>query len=272
MALASAGKSGAAAVASARYKVKSLGRALDALDIVGKRGREGMSLSELARALGMSKPATYAILQTFLAHGMVKDTAIGASRRYRLGMMLARLGDLAVANFGMVEVALTELRGLTETLALTSRLAIFDDGHAVVVGRVDGPGAIRFDAALGRRELPHCTAVGKALLAHRPREEVKAILKRLGMERRTPRTITTLAALNAELEEIRRKGYAIDDEEDSEGITCIASCITDRTGAVAGAISVTGLKRRDWSDRKPEIAAVVKACAARISRQLGDAD
>lgn len=268
MALASIRKKSTLSVEDARYKVKSLGRALDALDILGQRGRDGMSLSELARALSMSKPATYAILQTFLAHNIVRDTSTGANRRYRLGMMLAKLGDLAVANFGLVEVALAEMRRLTEELGMTSRVAIFDDGHAVIVGRVDGPGVVRFDAALGRRELPHCSAVGKALLAQQPDGEVRSILRRLGMERRTPHTITTPTALLAELKRVRQNGYAADDEEDSEGVTCVASWIVDRRGALAGAISVTGLKRRDWNERKPEIAAAVKACAARISRQL----
>jgi IclR family acetate operon transcriptional repressor len=182
---------------------------------------------------------------------------------------LAKLGDVAIGSFGLVDAAMEELRRLTEELQMTSRVAILDDGHAVVVGRVDGPGAVRFDAALGRRELPHCSAVGKALLAQMPREEAKAILCRLGMPRRTAHTVTSVAAFLGELDRVVREGYAVDDEEDTEGVSCVAACVFDRSGKAAGAISVTGLKPRDWARRKNLLAQAVKSCAARISQRLG---
>jgi IclR family acetate operon transcriptional repressor len=255
----------------ARYKVKSLGRALDLLDVLAGRGGNGMSLTELARALDISKPTAYAILQTYLARGLISDSGEGNQRRYRLGLALAKLGDVAIGSFGLVDAAMEELRRLTEELQMTSRVAILDDGHAVVVGRIDGPGAVRFDAALGRRELPHCSAVGKALLAQMPREEAKAILRRLGMPRRTAHTVTSVAAFLGELDRVAREGYAVDDEEDTEGVSCVAACVFDRGGKAAGAISVTGLKPRDWARRKNLLAQAVKACAARISQRLGGA-
>ncbi|HVR67762.1 MAG TPA: IclR family transcriptional regulator [Verrucomicrobiae bacterium] len=256
-------------LAGARYKVKSLGRALDLLDVLAGRGGSGMSLTELARALDISKPTAYAILQTYLARGLISDSGEGNQRRYRLGLALAKLGDVAIGSFGLVDAAMEELRRLTEELQMTSRVAILDDGHAVVVGRIDGPGAVRFDAALGRRELPHCSAVGKALLAQMPREEAKAILRRLGMPRRTAHTVTSIPAFLGELDRVAREGYAVDDEEDTEGVSCVAACVFDRGGKAAGAISVTGLKPRDWSRRRNLLAQAVKTCAARISQRLG---
>jgi IclR family acetate operon transcriptional repressor len=147
-----------------------------------------------------------------------------------------------------------------------------DEGYAVVVGRVDAPGAVRFDAALGRRELPHCSAVGKALLAARPAEDAKAILRKIGLPRRTPKTITSLSTLMGELAVTARRGYAVDDEEDTEGVACIGACVFDRTGQAAGAISVTGLKPRDWQGRQVGLAQDVIRYAGRISRQLGGAE
>lgn len=252
-----------------RYRVQSLGRALDLLELIGRRGREGARLSDLARELSLSKAATYAILQTLLAHGVVADLGSGTGRRYRLGLSLARLGDLAVANIALVDAALPVLRELTAELALTSRVAILDDGYAVVVGRVDAPGAVRFDAALGRRELPHCSAVGKALLAVLPADEAKAILSRGELPVRTPHTITDLAMLMAELTQTARRGYAVDDEEDTEGVACVACCVFDRTGGAVGAISVTGLKQRGWNSRRELLARAVARHAERISRLLG---
>lgn len=251
-----------------RYRVQSVGRALDLLELVANQGREGARLTDLARDLSLSKAAAYAILQTLLAHGFIVDFGEGSNRRYRLGMMLARLGDLAVANTVLTDVALPELRQLTNELGMTSRVAILDDGHAVVIGRVDAPGAVRFDAALGRRELPHCSAVGKAMLAALPANEAEHILNQFELPQRTPHTITDVGQLMQQLTEVAERGYAVDDEEDTEGVACIGACVLDRNGRPAGAISVTSLKQRDWASRKEEIAAKVIQCARRISGQL----
>src|SRR5262245_25178962 len=113
-----------AAAAQARYRVQSLGRALDLLDLVARQGREG---ARLARELGLSKPATYAILQTLLARGFLADIGSGPARHYRLGFSLVRLGDLALANITLADAALPTLRQLTAELGLTSRVAILDD-------------------------------------------------------------------------------------------------------------------------------------------------
>ena len=252
-----------------RYRVQSLGRALDLIEMIATRGKDGARLTDLARELGMSKAAVYALLQTLLARGFLSDISEGANRRYRLGLSLARLGDMALANIALADVAMPELRKLTADLGMTSRLAILDDGYAVVVGRVDAPGSIRFDAALGRREMPHCSAVGKALLAAMPRDEARRILERGELPKRTPRTVTAVPQLMKELALSQERGYAIDDEEDTEGVACIGCCVFGRGGQAAGAISVTGLKPRDWRNRVGELAERVLACAGAVSRQLG---
>jgi IclR family acetate operon transcriptional repressor len=255
--------------AGERYRVQSLGRALDLMELIAVRGKDGARLTDLARALDMSKAAVYALLQTLLSRGFLSDIGEGANRRYRLGLSLARLGDMAVANIGLTDLAMPELRKLTADLGMTSRVAIFDADCAVVVGRVDAPGTVRFEAALGRRELPHCSAVGKALLSVMPREEAQRILERNPLPKRTARTITAVPALMQELALTLQRGYAVDDEEDNDGVACIGSWVFDRAGGVAGAISVTGLKPRDWSIRLPELGARVRHSARSVSGQLG---
>jgi IclR family acetate operon transcriptional repressor len=252
-----------------RYRVQSLGRALDLIEMIGARGKDGARLTDLARELGMSKAAVYALLQTLLARGFLSDFSEGANRRYRLGLALARFGDMAVANISLADVAMPELRKLTAELGMTSRLAILDEGYAVVVGRVDAPGSIRFDAALGRRELPHCSAVGKALLSSLPQDEAQRILESAPLPRRTTHTVTAVPLLMRELALSQERGFAIDDEEDTEGVACIGSCVYTRGGSVAGAISVTGLKPRDWRNRLGELGERVRECAGSVSRQLG---
>ncbi len=260
-----------AAAIDERYRVQSVGRALDLLELIAEQGRDGARLTDLARDLSLSKAAAYAILQTLLARGFIVDFGEGGNRRYRLGMMLARLGDLAIANTTLADIALPELRLLTTELGLTSRVAILDEGHAVVIGRVDAPGAIRFDAALGRRELPHCSAVGKAMLAAMPQDEAQTILTSFDLPQRTPHTMTDVPTLMRQLAQVAKLGYAVDDEEDTEGIACIGACVFDHAGRPAGAISVTSLKQRDWAQRRDEVAAKVIQAAARITKLFGGA-
>lgn len=251
-----------------RYRVQSLGRGLDLLDLIARSGRDGTRLTDLAAGIGLSKAATYAMLQTFLARAFVIAIGEGTGRRYRLGMSLVRLGDLATSNIALTDIAMPILRALTQEVGLTSRLAVLDDGYAVVVGRADGPGAVRFDAALGRRELPHCSAVGKALLAAMPRTEARAILQKVGTPRRTPRTLAGLTVIEKDLDGIAKRGYAVDDEEDTEGVVCLGTCIFDRAGAAIGAISVTGLKQSYGERGQEQFAEIVIRHADQISGQL----
>lgn len=252
-----------------RYRVQSLGRGLDLLDLIARRGKDGGRLTDLARELKLSKAAVYAMLQTLLARGFIADRGQGADRRYRLGMTLARLGDAAIGTIALADVAIPVLRELTAAVELTSRVAVLDDGYAVVVGRVDAPGAIRFDAALGRRELPHCSAVGKALLAALPADAARAILGRTELPRRTPHTITKIADLMQDLRRTAERGYAIDDQEDTDGVLCVGTCVFDHSGAAAGAISVTGLKQHSREGDRQALAKTVIAFADRISREMG---
>lgn len=255
-----------------RYRVKSLGRALDLLELLSGSARDGARLTDLAHGIGLSKAAAYAILQTCVSRGFVSATGDGAGKRYRLGMSLARLGDLAIANIALADIAMPFLHALTREVNLTSRVAVLDEGYAVVIGRADAPGAIRFDAALGRRELPHSSAVGKSMLAAMPRAQSTAILRAVGMARRTPRTLTTLAAIYENFDRIIAHGYALDDEEDTEGVVCIGTCVFDHTGNAIGAISITGLKQNSSEKRLQQLAGPLLQKADQISREMGGPD
>ena len=252
-----------------RYRVQSVGRAIDLLERIAESGKEGARLTDLARQVGLSKPAAYAIIATLLPRGLVVDFGEGMTRRYRLGLGLLRLGDLAVSNTGLADIALPVLRDLTQEIGMTSRVAMMDDGFAMVIGRVDAPGAIRFDAALGQREMPHCSGVGKVLLAAMPRDNALALVRRVGHAARTPNTLKTLKALAADLDRIAARHYAVDDEEDQEGIICVAAAVFGHGGRAAGAISVTTLKQLLPLSAIPSIAKPLVRHADKISNALG---
>ena len=252
-----------------RYRVKSLERALDAVEILSKAGPDGLSVSEVARALDLSKSATFSILQTLLSRRFLADHGSGISRRYRLGMAFARLGDQVVSETDLRDLAMPVLRRLTAETGLTSRAAILDDGYAVSVGKVDGPGTIRISPFLGRRELAHATGVGKAILAALTLEEVREVATNNGLTLRTPNTIRDIDSLLVELERISERGYAVDDEEDTLGVLCIGASVWGHGGKCAGAISITSLKQEIRADSVAEFGTIVRRYADELSQDLG---
>lgn len=252
-----------------RYRVRSLERAFDVLEALAQGGRAGLSVSELARRAGMSKSNSFSILQTLIARGYVADEGEGLMRRYRPTPALAQLAAGVLGGDSITTAGQKVLESLTARTGLTSRLAVLDDGYVVALLRVDGPGPVQLSTYLGRRELPHCSGVGKAIMATFADAEVDAIVRRIGLPRRTPRTITTAPALKRQLKIVRERGYSFDDEEDHEGVFCVGAAFYDRDNAAAGAISVSGLKPgRDEADLH-RLGAVVSAHAARLSKALG---
>jgi IclR family acetate operon transcriptional repressor len=253
-----------------RYRVQSVERAFALLEALAEAGPDGMTLSSLARSLGVSKSTAYAILQTLLAGGFVADAGAGMSRRYRLGMALARLGDVVVSQIALRDVAMPVIRDLTAETGLTSRLAVLDEAYAIVIARVDAPqSTVRFTASLGKREHLHCSAVGKSMLAALPTATVHEIVAAAGLPGKTPHTITDESALQAELVAVGRRGYAIDDEEDAEGVFCVGSAVFDHSSRCVAAVSVTGLKLDLPVWRVEQIGGTVRSHALRISELLG---
>jgi IclR family acetate operon transcriptional repressor len=253
-----------------RYRVQSVERALQLLETLAAAGPDGATLSDLARSIGVSKSTAYAILQTMLGSGFVADAGAGSTRRYRLGMALARLGDVVVSQIALRDVALPVLRDLARETGLTARVAVLEEPYAVVIGRADAPDStVRFAANLGRREHLHCSAVGKAMLASLDRDAARSILAAVGMPGKTKHTITDEETLLAELETVAQRGYAVDDEEDADGIFCVGVAVHDHTGRCAGAISVTGIKRDLPSWQVAQLGAKVREHALRVSALLG---
>ena len=250
-----------------RYTVRSVARAMRLVQIVADGPPEGLPLSELARALRSSKSTTLSLARTLTAYGMLRDLPPGP--RYSLGTGLIRLGDIARGQLPLGDVCRPLLADLADLTKMTSRLAICDDGFPVFIERVDGPGSVRFHTPLGQREMPHSSAAGKAILATMTREQVRAVCSQAGLPRRTSHTITDLASLRENLALVRSNGFALDDEEDAEGVFCLGAAFFRHDGAVAGAVSVTGIKGDLPAWRVNELGQAVRRAADRVSDILG---
>jgi IclR family transcriptional regulator, acetate operon repressor len=250
-----------------RYTVRSVARAMRLVQIVADGPAEGLPLSELARALGTSKSTALSLARTLTAFGMLRDGQPGP--RYTLGTGLIRLGDIARGQLPLGDVCRPLLTELSDLTKMTSRLAICDDGFPVFIERVDGPGSVRFHTPLGQRELPHSSAAGKAILATMTGEQVREVCGQAGLTRRTSHTITDLASLRENLALVRSNGFALDDEEDAEGIFCLGAAFFGHDGTVAGAVSVTGIKGDLPAWRVNELGQAVRRAADRVSEILG---
>lgn len=254
-----------------KYALRSVNRALDVLQALAAGDPRGMGVGEIAAAINVSRSTAFTLLQTLTSRGFVRDARLGGARRYRLGLALLDLGDKAASGMGLTQVAEPFLQQLTDESGLTSRLAILDDGYAVTIRRVDGPGIFRLMTSLGRRELPHCSAVGKALLSDMPADAVTRVLNRIGMPRRTEHTITTPARLLENLQAVRQRGFALDDEEDSIGVICVGAAVRDRSGVIIAAISVTTMKIDKDAGEIDRLGGIVRKYAGLISGSVGAA-
>src|ERR1700682_865003 len=244
---------------------KAVERALNILEAAAQR-REGLTNAEISRKLGIPKSSASYILRTLEKRSYLRREA--ETGRYRLGLEILSLGGDALTDLDIALLALPFMRSLVEKIRMTSHLAVLDQGEAVYIEKVEAPGFFKVNTWVGRRMYLHSTSVGKALLAWLPKQEVEGIVRQQGMKKRTPKTITTVSRLLADLDLVREQGYALDDEENSLGARCLGAPIFDATGNVTAALGVSGTLTQVDEENLPKIVEVLKETARRISRQL----
>jgi IclR family transcriptional regulator, acetate operon repressor len=239
------------------YTVQSVVRALRLVEIVADGPPDGLSLSEMSRALGTSKSSTLALARTLVASGYLRDAHPGPG--YTLGTALLRLGDIVVRQLPLDKLCRPLIEDLSQATKMTARAAVNDEGYAVFVTRVDGPGGVRFYTPLGRRELPNACAAGKAILSTMDEDVIRRMCAETGLAPRTAHTITDVDTMLENLAVARRLGFAVDDEEASEGVICLGAAFFGHDGACAGAVSVTGIKGDLPAGRIDELGRTVRA-------------
>ena len=219
-----------------------------------------------AKATGLSRSATYRIADRLRGWGFLELNP--ATEALRLGSEAVRLGMAALADLEVTRVAPPHLRALADQTRETVNLAVADGDAVVYIHKEEGTLAVTMSAQLGSRRPLHCTALGKAYLAALPPEELAARLATLTLDRYTAATITDPAALAAELDRVRRRGWAVDAEEVEEGVFCVGAAVRDHQRRVVAAISVAGPAYRVRA-RAERLGPLVAETAAAISRRLG---
>lgn len=251
---------------SSRYTIRVLAKALDLLHVLAQSETD-LPLAELSRELGLPKSSVFRYLATLEERGYVQRSS--TTDGYRLGLKLFELGSRVAAQFNVREEALPQMRYLLETFRETVNLGILHDGEVIYLEILESTRAIRMAAQPGQRDLTHCTALGKAMLAYLPAPEVEAILARHGMPALTAQTVTTVDALTAELDRVRRVGYAEDVGENESGVRCVGAPVFNHQGAVVAALSVSGPASRLSTTEVEAIGKELVRVTGAISRRLG---
>jgi IclR family acetate operon transcriptional repressor len=247
-----------------RGAVQSVERSFDLLEAIADASSP-QGLSQLAAAAELPLPTAHRLMQTLVHRGYARQEP---SRRYTLGAQLIHLGDIASRLLGAWATPyLAELRDFTGESA---NFAILDGSEIVYVAQAPSRHQMRMFTEPGRRVLPHCTAVGKAVLAELPVARVQTIISQTGLPARTNRTITDTEAFLIHLKTIHHQGYAIDEGEQEVGVRCLAVSVPN--AVTPSAISVSGPAARMTAEHVEKAIPVLHEVAAKLSVSLAAGD
>jgi IclR family acetate operon transcriptional repressor len=244
--------------------VQALERGLNLLAIIAEA--DGLSLTSIAQRAGIAPSSAHRILNTLKAGGFVKDDDQG---HYLIGVQAFRTGSAFLRNRKMVDVGRSTMRHLMEASGETVNMGIDNDGYVVFISQIESHQSIRAFHRPGARGPMHASSLGKAMMAALTNESLAQRLHHVGMPRFTKHTIVDPDALMADLETVRKRGWAIDDQEQAEGLRCVGAAVYNEYGEVMGAISISGPTVRVTEERLGELGPMVKRAAMEITDRVG---
>ncbi|WP_300015229.1 IclR family transcriptional regulator [Pseudonocardia sp.] len=236
-----------------------LGRALRLLRAF-EPGDTELSLAELVRRTSLPKATAHRLLGELAEWELVERSGTG----HRLGVRLFELGALVPLQHRLRAAAEPYLTDLFESTRATVHLAVLDGSDVVYVHKLGSRHCPVVQSRLGGRMPAYCTGVGKALLAHAPPATVQQVLSD-ELVRRTPRTVVAPGLVLRELRAARGRGFAVEHEESTRGIGCVAAPVLGTDRQAMAAVSVTGWAHRLDVDR---LAPAVRAAALGIARAV----
>jgi len=245
-----------------KNSIQVIGRMTSLLDELS-RHPETVALKTLAQATKLHPSTAHRILTALVSAGMVERVEQGS---YRLGIRLLELGNLVKARISVREQALPFMRRLHSATGEAVNLSVRRDDEIVYVERTSsGRALMRVVNIVGARAPLHITAVGKMFLLEDGAAGLRAYAERTRLPAQTRNSLTSIPALDKELEKVRRQGFALDMEEAELGVRCIGAGIRDDSGALVAGLSVSAPAER----MKTAWAALVKETAEQISRAIG---
>src|ERR1700681_618030 len=246
--------------------VQSVDRALSIIETLAEDD-EGYRLSDLAVRTGLSTSTVHRLLTTLESRRFVQFDRYES--KWHVGARSFSVGATFARRRNFTAQAMPYLRKLRDLTRETANLAVVDDESIIVLARIESREIMRSLTKVGGRVAMVASGVGKAVLATYPDDDVNAIICRQGMPRLTEKSVVRPGELFRELETIRRRGYAVDDEEARMGLRCVAAVVYNDCSEPLAAISVSGMTSRITDDRLPALGAIVCEVAVELTLALG---
>ncbi|MCF7849458.1 MAG: IclR family transcriptional regulator [Kiritimatiellales bacterium] len=253
-------------VKNSELKMSNLERGLSILELLAEHP-DGLGTSEMARRLDYPKNFVFRSTAALYQRGYL--TRNEESKKFMLSRKLLSMGYAVLQKSGLIESAMPVMRELRDEVRETVVLCTIEEAHGLVLDHVPGLHSFRLVVDTGMHFELHSSAPGKAILANLSAKERDRIMKVMRFTRFNDNTITTKTAFTAELEEVRKTGYALDRAEELDGIHCVSAPVFNQKGEPIAAVTVTGPSNRLPAKKFPIIGTMLKAYADQISTKLG---
>ena len=226
--------------------VKSAKRVLEIFNLLAENPR-GLTCKEISQKLGYAASSTFELLKTLEENNYLLTNE---NKKYFLGMMLIRLGNIVSENLDLKKIIKPHLLEIMNTFLETTFLGMITENNIIYIDKVQSNQAVSTNANIGSIKPVYCTGLGKIILANMKEDKLNQLLNTIKFEKYTKNTITDKEKLKEELKKYKKKGYAIDNEEIEEGLWCLAVPIYDSSFEVKMAISISGPKERMLSKKE----------------------
>lgn len=247
------------------FRLPAVDRAMSLFELLANAQR-GLTLSEVSRKLNIPKSTAHYLVHTLVTRGYVQR---GADRRhFSLGMRLADVASASSAELNLRMLVTPYLRRIATRINLTTTATVLRGAEAVIIARIESAQDSGGGAWIGRHIDLHCTAQGKALISTLSDGQLEKLLGGRELARYTPKTICSIGALKAHLEQVRTNGFAVNDEEHAVGVRAVAAPITNGPSGFAVAVSVRGSVSQIPITRFPQLGREMIIASREISMQL----
>jgi len=235
--------------------VQALDRGLEILELLAER--DDMSITEIAGILKVDKSTVSRLMETLRYHDMVQLNK--STKKYQLGLRILHLGNSLEKNLNIIDIAKPVIKDISEELKLSVHLCAFNNNMAYVIDQVERKNEYSVSATIGMIEPMHASSVGKCILAYRREDMLTQMLEGYEYIGYTDKTILNEKDLRQELEAIKKQGYAVDNEEVTAGVRCVAVPVFGFANYVRYSIGISGTA--EWMT-----GANIKLCIDKLSR------
>ena len=246
--------------------VQSAERIFQVMETLAENGE--MGLMDLSAALGLHKSTVHRLLMSLIYMGYARQDE--ATQKYMLSYKIVSMAGKLLERMDILQIARPYMQRLSDVSGETVHLVKREGNNTLYIDKIEAKvGTIRMVSHVGMVRPMYCSGVGKAIMATLSEAELKKLWEESAVEKKTPKTITAFDQMLETLEEVRKNGYALDDEENEDSVSCIAACLYSYKKKVEYAFSISGPSSRMTMERIGELTEDVKRVQRELSAELG---